>query len=114
MTLRARFATLLATAAVVPLLAYGILSVYSLREGTRRSVIEGNLNVIQRAGEQIERYITTNIEVFQALAASLGSTELRTWQQDRILKSYVLRFPEFRELTLSDREIGRASCRERV
>ena len=44
-TLRVRFAAMLATAAVVPLLTYGAVSVYSLREGTRRTVVDGNLNV---------------------------------------------------------------------
>ena len=36
----------------------------------------------------------------QALAVELRITDLRAWQQDRILKDYVLEFPEFRELTL--------------
>ena len=34
------------------------------------------------------------------MAAELRHTELRTWQQDRIVKNYVLDFREFRELTL--------------
>jgi len=52
-TLRIRFAAMLATAAVVPLLTYGAVSVYSLREGTRRTVTDGNLNVARQVGEQI-------------------------------------------------------------
>jgi hypothetical protein len=40
-----RFAVLLAAAAVVPLLGYGAVSVYSLRTGAQQAVILGNLNV---------------------------------------------------------------------
>ena len=93
---------LLATAAVVPLLSYGIVSIYSLRDGTRRSVITGNLNVARRAAEQIQLYVETNIKILKGLASDLKDTNLEPWQQDRILKNYVLEFPEFRELTLYD------------
>ena len=44
-----RFALLMAAAAVVPLLAYGAVSIISLRGGAREAVIQGNLNVAQRA-----------------------------------------------------------------
>ena len=101
-TLSVRFAVMLATAAVVPLLTYGVVSVYSLRDGTRESVEGGNLNVARQAGEQIRRYISTNLLIFQALGADLENTNLDLQQQDRILKNYVLRFPEFRELTVFD------------
>jgi signal transduction histidine kinase len=101
-TLRVRFAAMLATAAVVPLLTYGAVSVYFLREGTRRTVTDGNLNVARQVGEQIRRYISTNLQILHALAADLDDTGLSGDQQDRILKNYVLRFPEFRELTAFD------------
>ena len=102
-TLRVRFAIMLATAAVVPLLIYGVVSVYSLRDGTARSVVEGNLNVARQVGEQVRRYMSTNIQILQALAADLENTGLTVQQQDRILKNYALRFPEFRELTIFNR-----------
>ncbi len=101
-TLRVRFAAMLATAAVVPLLTYGAVSVYSLREGTRRTVADGNLNVARQVGEQVRRYISTNLQILQALSAVLENTGQSVDQQDRILKNYVLRFPEFRELTVFD------------
>jgi signal transduction histidine kinase len=101
-TLRVRFAAMLATAAVVPLLTYGAVSVYSLRDGTRRTVTEGNLNVARQVGEQVRRYISTNLQILQALGADLENTGLSAEQQDRIFKNYVLRFPEFRELTAFD------------
>jgi signal transduction histidine kinase len=112
-TLRVRFAAMLATAAVVPLLTYGAVSVYSLREGTRRTVADGNLNVARQVGEQVRRYISTNLQILHALAADLDDTGLSADQQDRILKNYVLRFPEFRELTAFD-AAGRPTATSRI
>ena len=112
-TLRVRFAAMLATAAVVPLLTYGAVSVYSLREGTRRTVTDGNLNVARQVGEQVRRYISTNLQILHALAADLDNAGLSPDQQDRIFKNYVLRFPEFRELTAFDAS-GRPTATSRI
>src|SRR5438132_4449207 len=97
-----RFALLLALAAVVPLIAFGVVSILSLQRGTRQSVVQGNLNVATRAAEEIRRYVSTNAELLKALAADLQDTGLESWQQDRILKNYVLQFREFKEITLFD------------
>src|SRR5919205_3801978 len=97
-----RFALLLAGVAIVPLVTYGLASILSLRKGTRESVVAGNINVATRAATEIGRYIVTNAELLKALAADLQETGLQTWQQDRILKNYVLQFREFREITLFD------------
>src|SRR5712671_756725 len=97
-----RFALLLALAAVVPLVAYGGVSILSLQRGTRQEVIQGNENVATRAAEEIRRYVTTNAELLKALAANLQDTGLTTSQQDRILKNYVLDILEFREISLFD------------
>ena len=43
-----------------------------------------------------------NVRVLQSLGTELSATDLYGWQQNRILKDYVLAFPEFRELTLFD------------
>jgi signal transduction histidine kinase len=108
-----RFALLLGIAAVLPLLAYGVISILSLQRGTRQSVVDGNQNVAVRAAEEIRRYVITNTELLKALAADLQNTGLETWQQDRILKNYVLQFREFRELTLFD-ENGATIATSRV
>jgi hypothetical protein len=97
-----RFALLLAAAAVVPLLAYGFISLMSLERGTRQTVIQGNVNVATRAAEEIRRYVTTNAGLLKALSADLQDTGLSQPQQDRILKNYVLQVREFREITLFD------------
>ena len=97
-----RFVFLLATAAVVPLLAYGAVSVWSLQQGTRESVITGNTNVARRVAENIELYLDNSIRILRTIASDLQNTDLEKWQQDRILKNFALEFPEFAELTLLD------------
>ena len=108
-----RFALLLMGAALLPLIAYGVISIYSLQRGTRTSVVNGNENVAVRAAEEIRRYIVTNAEILKALSADLQDTGLTTSQQDRILKNYVLQFREFREITLFD-ESGATVASSRV
>src|SRR5216683_1732218 len=100
-------------AAVVPLVAYGAVSIFSLRRGTRESVVNGNQNVAVRAAEEIRRYVVTNAALLKALAADLQDTGLDTRQQDQILKNYVLQFHEFREITLFD-ERGEMIATSRV
>ncbi len=97
-----RFALLLGAAGILPLLLYGAVSIYSLRDATRRSVITGNENVARRVAEQIGLYVQTNIDILQSVAGNLSNTNLEQWQQDRILKNAVLDFAEFREIALFD------------
>ena len=97
-----RFVLLLGAAGILPLLVYGAVSIYSLRDATRRSVITGNVNVAKRVAEQINLYVETNVNILKSVAGDLEDTNLEQWQQDRILKNDVLEFPEFRELTLYD------------
>jgi signal transduction histidine kinase len=108
-----RFALLLALAAVVPLIAYGIVSILSLEAGTRQEVIQGNQNVAMRAAEEIRRYVTTNAELLKALAANLQDPSLTPTQQDRVLKNYVLQIREFREISLFD-EAGTMLATSRI
>ena len=111
--LTTRFALLLASAAVIPLLAYGAVSIVSLRASTNETVTQGNLNVARQSAEQIEQYITSSIKILKAVTADLRHTALQPWQQDRILKNFVLQFPEFAELTLLD-AAGKAVVSSRV
>jgi signal transduction histidine kinase len=108
-----RFVLLLAAAAVVPLLAYGFISLLSLERATRQTVIQGNLNVAIRAAEEIRRYVVTNAGLLKALSADLQDTGLTQAQQDRILKNYVLEVREFREITLFD-EAGATVATSRI
>ena len=97
-----RFVVLLAAAGILPLVVYGAVSILSLRDATRRSVIAGNENVARRVAEQIGLYVQTNVDILQSVAGNLTDTNLAQWQKDRILKNAFLDFPEFREITLYD------------
>jgi len=97
-----RFVLLIATAAVLPLVIYGAISVRSLRSGTSQSVRDGNQRMAERVANQIGQYLRDNIRVLQSVSAEISGTSLEGWQQERILKDYVLSFPEFREVTLFD------------
>ena len=108
-----RFALLLALAAVVPLIAYGVVSILSLQRGTRESVIAGNQNVATRAAEEIRRYVVTHADLLRALSADLQDTGLAQHQQDQILENFVLQFREFREITLFD-ESGAVVATSRI
>ena len=100
--LRPTFATMLATAAVVPLFVYGAISVYTLREGARQAVFDANVEVAHQVGEQIRRYVSTNLQVFQAVASEVEGAGLSRRRQELVFRNFVLRFPEFREITLFD------------
>ena len=97
-----RFVLLIATAAVAPLIIYGLMSVNTLRAGTRESVREGNLRIAAQVAEQVKLYIDNNTRVLRSIGNELGDVQLEPWQQARILKNHVLDFPEFREISLFD------------
>ena len=71
-----RFVLLIATAAVLPLVIYGYVSINSLRSGTRTSVREGNVKVAKQVAEQVSMYMRHNTRVLQSVGAELGATEL--------------------------------------
>jgi signal transduction histidine kinase len=101
-TIRSRLVLLVATAAIAPLIAYGFVSMRLLRSGTEQSVTSEAQVVAERAGEQIDGYIRHNLDLLKALSSDLQHTSLEPWQQERILRNYVIAFPEFAELTLFD------------
>ena len=65
----------------------------SLRTGAQQAVIDGNLNVARQVAEQIELYVTGSVKILKAVGADLQQTGLERWQQDRILKNFVLSSP---------------------
>jgi signal transduction histidine kinase len=101
-----QFALLIATAAVAPLVIYGVVSVTSLRRGTQSSVREGNLRVAAQIAEQVQLYVDNNTRVLRSVGAEVTSTHLEPWQQVRILRDHILAFREFREVSLFDANGG--------
>jgi signal transduction histidine kinase len=97
-----RFVMLIASAAIAPLVVYGAVSILGLRDGIRASVREGNLRIAQQIATQIEQYMTHNQRVLRSVGLEMRTTALEPWQQSRILKDFVLDFPEFREISLFD------------
>ncbi len=97
-----RFVLLIATAAVLPLFVYGLVSVESLRRGTEQSVRRGNKEVAQQIAMRISQYFDNNVRVLTSIGLELQGTQLASWQRARILRNHVLDFPEFREISLFD------------
>ena len=102
-SITSRFVMLIATAAVAPLVTYGVVSIRQLRNGTEESVAKGNLGYRDAGGRA--RSISTSRTTSASSSRSpwsLRTTGLEPWQQARILKDTVLDFPEFRELSIFD------------
>jgi signal transduction histidine kinase len=97
-----RFVLLIATAAVLPLLLYGSVSVSKLTDGTEQSVSRGNQAVAQQIAAQIKLYFDDSHRVLASVANDLRGTQLEQWQQEAILRNHVLEFPEFREISVFD------------
>jgi signal transduction histidine kinase len=94
-----RFVLLIASAAIAPLVLYGAVSIYNLKQGTEQSIRDGNLNVATQVAEQIRQYIENNKRILKSIGLEIRTAGLEPWQQSRILKDYVLDFPEFREIS---------------
>jgi signal transduction histidine kinase len=97
--IRGRFVMLIATAAVAPLVTYGLVSIVQMREGTRATVLQGNSRVASQAAEQIRQYISNNERVLRSIGLELQMAGIERWQQSRLLRDYLLEFPEFREIS---------------
>src|SRR5262245_15187224 len=94
-----RFVLLIASAAIAPLVLYGVISIINLQAGTEQSVREGNLRVATQVAEQIRQYIDHNTRVLKSVGLELRGIDLEPWQQSRVLKDYVIDFPEFKEIS---------------
>lgn len=101
-SIRSRFAMLVVTASITPLVLYGIISIASLRRATSESVRAGNLHLAAQAANQISLYLSNNIKVLRAAGDNLEDTRLTAWQRERVLVNYVLDFPELQSLTAFD------------
>ena len=108
-----RFVLLIATAAILPLVVYGLISVTSLRSGTEQSVGKGNQAVAQQVAAYIRQYFDNNLRVLTSIGMEIRGTHLEPWQQERILRNHVLDFREFREISVFDAG-GRLQATSRV
>ena len=93
--LTTRFVLLIASAAIAPLVLYGLVSILRLQAGTRETVTRGNIELATQVAERIGLYVSNNTRVLRSVGLELGAVDLQAWQQTRVLKDYVLEFPEF-------------------
>jgi signal transduction histidine kinase len=99
-TIRARLAVLVATAAIAPLLAYGVVSLQLLRSATNVSVTGEAETAAEHAAGEIEKYLRHNIDLLTVVASDLQYAGLTLDQQERILRNNVQAFPVYSEVTL--------------
>jgi hypothetical protein len=97
-----RFVLLIATAAVLPLVLYGYVSVKNLTVGTEQSVTHGNQAVAQQIAARIKLYFDDSHRVLASIGTQIRNTQLEQWQKEQILRNHVLDFPEFREISVFD------------
>jgi signal transduction histidine kinase len=99
-TIRSRLAVLVATAAIAPLLAYGLVSLQLLRSATHVSVTGEAETAAEHAAGEIALYLDHNIDLLTAVATDLQYAGLSLDQQERILRNNVSSFPAYSELTM--------------
>lgn len=95
---------LLIIAILIPLGFYGILSIWTSRHFNFKSVTDGNMNVAKRAAEEIDLYVSNSLAILNALAQNLGRFNIPGNEQELMLSNYVLNFPEFGQIYITDKE----------
>jgi signal transduction histidine kinase len=101
-TIRSRLAVLVATAAIAPLLAYGVVSLQLLRSATNVSVTGEAETAAEHAAAEIDQYVSHNLDLLSVVASDLQYAGLTADQQERVLRNNVQAFQAFSELTLFD------------
>ena len=99
-SITSQFVFVLATAALLPLVCFGVWSLATVNRATRESVTAGNLRLAALEAEQIARVVGDATAVLESVAADLGEADLD--QQERLLEDTAVRFPTFREIGLLD------------
>lgn len=97
-----RMALLVTTAAVVPLLIFGLVARSTLRATTQRTVLETHASIASRAAEAIDLYLRSSERLALSAASDLVGTGLSRAQQERVLFNHVTNAREIRSLTLYD------------
>ena len=76
-----RFVLFIATAAILPLVLYGAMSVEQLRRGTQQSVSEGNQALARQIAGQVSLYLDNNVRVLVSIGTEIQGTQLEPWQR---------------------------------
>lgn len=97
-----RMALLVTTAALVPLLVFGIVAGRTLSTTTRDSVVESRRSIAERAAATIALYLDSSERLVKSAGADLQATGLSRAQQAQVLRNHVTLMPELRTITLHD------------
>lgn len=106
-----RMAILVTTAALVPLVVFGLVAAWTVSASTKATVIAAHEALAARGAESIALYLASGVRLLRAAGADLQGTGLSRAQQQRILHNHVqlpfavradVVMPEFRELTMFD------------
>lgn len=97
-----RMTLLVTTAALVPLVIFGIVAWQTVESSTQASVIASNQAIVERGAESVSLFVEGSFNLLRAAGADLQGIGLQPWQQQRVLSNYVLDQREFRALALFD------------
>lgn len=106
-----RLGLVLAAAALVPLVTFGIWAFLSLQAETRRSVIDANLTLVNREAGDLARELSRDTDIVAALADDVLNTNGNDEARLRVLDNYMMRFPSFRGLTVLNEHGGAVASR---
>ena len=101
-----KFIRLLLAAALIPIVIFGAISIYSSRKVAYERVVQGNQNVARRAAGEIEIYLKNSVDTMKTLADNLSNVNLNSAQKERIIKNYVIDYGRLEEISLIDRRTG--------
>jgi len=93
---------LLIVAAILPLMLFGMVSLWQARTTAERAVIVGNYRIAERAANEINQYVTKTLGGARLIGEDVNHSDLKQWQRQRTLRNVVLEFPEYREITIFD------------
>ncbi len=97
-----RMALLVTTAALLPLLIFGLVARSTLRKTTRDAVRENHEAMAARAAQAIDIYLESSRRLVASAGANLVGVGLTRAQQNTALLNHVTTTPEIKVLTLYD------------
>ena len=97
-----RMALLVTTAALAPLLVFGLVAGRTLSRSTRDSVVENHRAIAARAASAIELYVDASYRLVTSAGADLEAVGLSRAQQNQVLRNHLHLMQEIKSITLFD------------
>ena len=89
---------LLLSLSLLPIFLFGFFSIYQIRYSALASTRNSNLQLTQQVSERIEDYFFHSLDILKTLSENLAQEDLKDWQKDKIILSYLNRFDRFKEI----------------